>query len=105
MQLLTEEAGTYFSVELGKKIHFDKYKQSYQTIEEIVNELNEKEIKILAEPWLVYIRSMERTIEKLTKQVTDTESQINTQGQLIDKLANELKDLEQKNKKVLTTKK
>ena len=70
MGLLTEDAGQHLSVELGKKIHFDKYNQSFMTVEEVVNELEKKDKKFLAEPWMAHIRQLEKKVAELTDQLS-----------------------------------
>ncbi len=76
MGLLTEEAGTYLSQELGKKIHFDRYKQSFETVEELAKELDEKQKKFLAEPWMVHIRNIERQLEAKDKELTELKTYV-----------------------------
>lgn len=69
MGLLTEDAGQHLSVELGKKIHFDKYNQSFMTVEEVVNELEKKDKKFLVEPWMAHIRQLEKKVSELTEEL------------------------------------
>ncbi len=86
MGLLTEEAGQHLSVELGKKIHFDKYNQSFMTVEEVVNELEQKDKKFLAEPWMAHIRQLEKRVTDLETHMADCERMINVHGQKIQAL-------------------
>ena len=69
MNLLTEEAGEYLNEELQSKIHTARYRDSLQIVQDLMDELAEKDKKFLIEPWMAYIRRLEKRVAELEKQV------------------------------------
>jgi polyhydroxyalkanoate synthesis regulator phasin len=69
MNLLTEEAGKYLSDNLQSKIHTSRYNDAFQMVDEMLQDLEDKDKVVLKEPWQAYIRRLEARIEKLEKQL------------------------------------
>lgn len=69
MHLITEDAAEYLGKELQSKIHTARFIDSLQMMQDMVDELAEKDTKFLVEPWMAYIRRLELRITELEKQV------------------------------------
>lgn len=69
MNLLTEEAGRYFSEELQSKIHSGRYQDNFAMNEDLINELEEQGKQFLVEPWMPYVRKLEKSNKALAEQV------------------------------------
>jgi len=69
MQLLTEEAGEHLNKELQSKIHTARFTEAQQIVQDLMDEVDEKGQKFLGEPWMAHIRSLERRVEALEKQL------------------------------------
>ncbi|MDE2107152.1 MAG: hypothetical protein KGL39_58645 [Patescibacteria group bacterium] len=70
MKLLTEEGGEYLNGELQSKIHTARFKEAQQIVQDLIDEMEDKDKVFLVEPWMPYIRRMERKIEQLEKELT-----------------------------------
>jgi hypothetical protein len=69
MNLLTEEAAKFFSEELQNKIHSGRYQDNYAMNEDLINELEEQGKQFLVEPWMPYVRKLEKSNKALAEQV------------------------------------
>jgi hypothetical protein len=71
MKLLSPDAGRYLNENLQSKIHTARYDDSYDMVDQMLKDFEEKDKITLMEPWMPYIRKLEREIAQLEKKVTE----------------------------------
>lgn len=79
MKLLTKDAAEHLSKEMGSAIHAARFEDSFATVDQILKELEAKEKKVVAEPWLASISKLETRVADLEKEIEGLHKQVATQ--------------------------
>lgn len=69
MNLLTEDAAKELSDKLASAIHAARFQDNYEVVDQVLKDFEDKDKKVLVEPWMSKIRALEAKIEKLDSEV------------------------------------
>lgn len=76
LKLLTEDAGRHLSGELQSKIHTSRYDDAVQMLDGVLKNLEEKDKKVLAEPWMAHIRKLEEKLDTALSEIENLKKEL-----------------------------